>query len=199
MQTSLIETRRVVWTVGLAWLTLALAAGALGWLPQLPRGGPQAMAVLFTLTLVAAFTYVPSARAWFDSLPVRGIVALHITRFVGIWFLVLSAQGVLSPLFAERAGIGDIIAASWALVLVAIGAPTSGGRRMAYLAWNTVGLLDLIIVLLTAGQVVNQHLVPGVELLLKLPLSLLPTFIVPILVASHILTYRRLKSAAAGN
>jgi len=34
----------------------------------------------------------------------------HLIRFVGIWFLVLSARGELSPIFANAAGIGGAAA-----------------------------------------------------------------------------------------
>jgi hypothetical protein len=123
---------------------------------------------------------------------VRAIVLAHTARFVGAVFLLLAARGELSPLFAELAGWGDIAAATLALGVVALGAPTTAPKRATYLAWNTFGLLDLLIAVGSATVVAVRGDVPGMGPIISLPLVLVPTFFVPVLVASHISLFRRL-------
>ena len=185
-------TPRLIFAVVLIWFLLALVAGATGRVAALPFPGPQLVVLVLTVVAALAGTRSAPAREWVDSIPVRGLVGMHAARFVGIAFLVLGRRGELSPVFAWRAGWGDIVTAALAVVLVASGVPRSRLHRSFYLAWNTLGLLDLIVVVATAAWVAGRKLVPGMAPLLHLPLSLLPTFFVPILIASHVFLYRRL-------
>lgn len=176
------------------WLGSAVAAGATGFLIQLPFPGPQILILaLIAAVLVAVFTN-QRLSAWIDSIPLRVLVGVNAIRFVGIAFLVLAAQGRLNPLFAERAGWGDIAAALGAIVLVVTGVPRTSGHRAAYHAWNVFGLLDLVVAVGTATIVTLQAVTPTVEAVLTLPLILVPTILVPLLVANHVLIFRRLRS-----
>lgn len=179
----------------IVWLGLALLAGATGFLARLPFPGPQLIILaLVTGTLVAA-TAAPALRAWLDALPIRTLIGINAVRFVGIIFLVLSAQGQIAAVFAARAGWGDIATAALALVLVAAGDPRTPLRRGLTHAWNAFGLLDLVVAVATATAVTLRGASPGVAPLLSLPLIVIPTFLVPILVANHVVIFRRLLAA----
>ena len=67
-------------------------------------------------------------------------------------------------------------------------------HRALYWAWNTFGLLDFVNVVGTAAWIGMRGTEPGLAPLVRLPLSLLPTFFVPILMASHVFVYRRLRA-----
>jgi hypothetical protein len=67
---------------------------------------------------------------------------------------------------------------------------TSGGRR-AYLAWNVAGLVDILGVVLTAARLAFVD-PASMQALLHLPLSLLLTFVVPIIIATHVWMLGRL-------
>ena len=174
------------------WLILALAAGATGFFLRLPFPGPQLIILgLVVLTLVAGL--VPSRlRAWIDAIPLRVLVGVNATRFVGIAFLVLAAQGQMNGAFADRAGWGDIATAILAIALVVTRAPITPARRLLYHAWNAFGFLDLVVAVGTATAVTLTGATPGVERLLTLPFSIVPTFLVPLFLANHVFIFRRL-------
>jgi hypothetical protein len=83
--------------------------------------GPQLIALALTVAAVFVSSRVSVIRQSVDALPLQALIGLHAGRFVGIAFLVLAARGDLSPLFAERAGWGDITTATIAVGLLLIG------------------------------------------------------------------------------
>ena len=192
MLTSVSPRPAVVGT--LVWLALAIALGATGVLGTM-RFGPQVAALTLTVVAVLVSSRVEAVRASVDALPLQVLVGMHAVRFVGIAFLVLSARGELSPLFAERAGWGDIAAATIAVVLCVIGLKRI--PRPVLAAWNVLGTLDLLVAVGTAMFVVVRGDVPGMQPLLGLPLVLVPIFAVPVLFASHVALFRRLRGSAA--
>jgi hypothetical protein len=171
---------------------LALLAGATGFLARLPFPGPQLIILALIAATLAAGTAVPALRAWVDALPLRALIGINAVRFIGIAFVVLGARGQLASVFAQRAGWGDIAAAALALVLVAAGGPYTLTRRALTHAWNAFGALDLVVAVATATWVTIRGLTPGIQPLLALPLVFVPTFVVPILMASHVFIFRRL-------
>ncbi len=186
---------RAAGVVVTAWVVLALLGGATGFFVRLPFPGPQLIILaLLAGTLVAASS-MPALRAWIDALPLRALVGINAVRFVGITFLVLAARGEIAPVFAARAGWGDIATALLALVLVAAGEPrTALGRGLTH-AWNAFGLLDLVVAVGTATVVTIRGTTPGIAAVLSLPLVVVPTFFVPILLANHVVIFRRLLAA----
>lgn len=176
----------------LVWLVLAVAAGATGFFLRLPFPGPQLIILSLGAATVAAGIVPSRLRAWIDSVPLRVLVGVNAFRFIGISFLVLSAQGQIDPLFAARAGWGDIATALLAIVLVLTGDPRTPGRRLFYHAWNAFGFLDLVVAVGTATAVTLQGTSPGVAPVLTLPLSIVPTFFVPLFLGNHVFILRRL-------
>ena len=116
---------------------------------------------------------------------IRWLIAFHLTRFVGIYFLYLYSLRELPYSFSVRGGIGDIIMATLALVLL------FGARfRSAIVAWNLVGLADIVAVVVTAAR--SEMAVPrSMHQLDQFPLILLPTFVVPVIIVTHVLMLLR--------
>lgn len=183
--TTPLAIRIVFWT----WLIAAVAAGRQGWLQAMPASAVPALVLGLTALLVLAYRRLGAFRAWVDALDVRGLVLLHVTRFVGFYFLVLYDRGVLPYAFAVPGGIGDIAVAALALAVCLL--PWSeASRRRAISIWNIVGLIELLLTILTAARLGLAE--PGsMHALTQLPLSLLPTFLVPLLLASHLVLYAR--------
>lgn len=198
MATTALPTPRFPGAAALAlalWLGFAVLAGVTGLFIELPFPGPQLIILSFVgLTLAAGI--VPSRlRDWIAALPLRALVGINALRFVGIYFLILGAQGELNATFAARAGWGDIAAATLAVALTIVGDPRGTGQRLLFHAWNAFGALDLIVAVATATIVTLQGTVPGMTPLLSFPLILVPAFFVPLFLANHVFILRRLMSA----
>ncbi len=177
--------------IGSVWLLLAILGGWLGFLRLLPAPFPQFVLVgLLALLLLAIFA-MPACRKWSVSLPIDAILTLHLSRFVGFYFLYLHARGQLPYDFAVPGGWGDIVVASGALLLIALSRIGLRIGSLAYLVWNVLGLVDIVFVVLTAGRLAIADS-ESMTALLDLPLSLLPTFLVPLIVASHVLLFVQL-------
>jgi hypothetical protein len=173
------------------WFCAALGVSLSGILTLVKPPLPQLLiAVLTGVSLFAVFR-VPIFRAWADDVAIRALVAIHLTRFVGLYFLLLAQQGALAASFALPAGYGDVLVASLALVLILIGEPTRRWRQGSYLIWNSLGLVDILLVVGNAARVGLAD-PQSMQPLLQFPLSLLPTFLVPVIITSHLLIFRRL-------
>src|SRR5205823_13534276 len=124
-------------------------------------------------------------------LDLRTLIALHLTRFVGFYFLYLYRAGQLPGGFAVPAGCGDIVIATFALVLL-VAWSRVGRQRGVLLLWNALGLLDILFVVADAAkQALGDP--TSMAALLRLPLSLLVTFLVPLTVGSHLLIFSLLR------
>jgi hypothetical protein len=171
------------------WGLAAVAAGSVHLLLHLP---PYAVPVVVA-GLTAGFTLAVLRVGWISEtvreISSRTLLAFHLIRFVGVYFLWLHAQGRLPAEFAHRAGWGDVIAAAGALVLLFW--PEGSGFRRALWLWNAVGLADLFVAVGTAGWLNLTR--PGSMIeVAGLPLTLVPLWGVPILMASHFVIFRRL-------
>lgn len=186
---------RPVLTIAGAWLVGAWLAGAAGWVAALRPPAPQLILVGLTAAVLAAARLAPPFRRFVESVDLRALVLFHLTRFVGVYFLVLHARGELPWAFAVPGGWGDIAVAATALLLVLRARPDCPAGRRAYVVWNVLGLLDILGVVLTASRLALAD-PESMRALLRLPLSLLPTFVVPIVIATHVLMLRRLARAA---
>ena len=177
--------------IGLGWLVIATGVGAVGLVSALRP--PAVPLVLFGLTAVVlgAGWFSTGFRAWLLAIDVRWLVGLHLTRFVGAYFLYLYGRGQLPYAFAVPGGWGDIAVASLAALLLLSGSPARAGRRAAYTLWNVLGLADILFVVVTAARL-GVAAPESMAALLRLPLSLLPTFLVPLIIASHVVLGVRL-------
>jgi hypothetical protein len=184
---------------GLVWLAAALGVGASGVLQSLAPPAPQLVLLGVMAACLVVVLGVSRVRAWALAVDARALVAFHLTRFVGIYFLVLYGRGELPYAFAVVGGWGDIVVAVSALGLLAWGGARGGElgggtprglRRLAYAVWNVYGFADIVLVIITAAR--SSIADPGsMRPLQRLPLNLLLTFVVPIVVVTHlVLGYR---------
>ena len=138
--------------------------------------------------LVIAYGFSSEFRLWISSVPLAWLVSVHLVRFVGFYFLWLYEHRQLPFAFAVLGGWGDIVVASLALVLFV----RRPGSRAIYHVWNTLGLADILFVVSTATRLALAD-PASMAALLRFPLSLLPTFIVPLIIFTHVVIFLRLK------
>jgi hypothetical protein len=178
-----------------SWLLAACLLGVSGWLAALRPPAPQLVLAALTIALLVAIRRWAPLRRFVRAVDLRALVLFHLTRFVGFYFLALHARGELPWAFAVPGGWGDNAVAIGAGILVLLVSPHSAWGRRLYLAWNVVGLLDILSVVATAARLALAE--PGsMRALLELPLSLLLTYVVPIIIATHVVMLARLGRAA---
>jgi hypothetical protein len=186
-------SRLATLSVVTVWFVVALLLGAGGVFTAPPGTYPWPLLVAI-LGPVALYLV---DRRWLGGAVFRGIhaldrkalVALQVWRVGGLFFLVEWARGHLPGGFALPAGIGDIIVGLTAPLVVARLARHRGEGAFAW--WNTLGLLDLVVavgtgLLLGSGPLgLLAGAVPS-DMVARYPMSLVPTFLVPLAVILHI-------------
>ena len=182
------ESKSIAAVLG-AWFCVALAVGVGGFFRDV-SAPIVALTVwgLVALTLLAGWK-IGFVHAWSLTVDLRALVALHLTRFVGIYFLILGSRSLLPSGFARPAGIGDTAVAIIAVVLLMFS--TLPYWRTLLRIWNFFGFIDIAFVVFSALRFGLQDW-QSMAALRTLPLSLLPTFLVPLIIASHVLIFVRL-------
>ena len=171
------------------WLVVAAIVGATGVLRQSPIP-PPAIAVGLTIVALLVVRLSRGAREAVQQIGPGPLVLFHVVRIAaGAYFLVLGARDVIPREFTTPAGWGDIvvgIAAIWVLLrCLPVRTPW---QRWAFDLWNVAGLLDILAVI---GNAIRLYLRDPafVEPFMSLPLAILPTFVVPIVIVSHVLLF----------
>jgi len=171
------------------WLVVAAIVGATGVLRQSPVP-PPAVAVALTIVALLVVRLSRGAREAVQQIGPGPLVLFHVVRIAaGAYFLVLGARDVIPREFTTPAGWGDIvvgIAAIWVLLrCLPVRMPW---QRWAFYLWNVAGLLDILAVI---GNAIRLYLRDPafVEPFMSLPLAILPTFVVPIVIVSHVLLF----------
>jgi hypothetical protein len=168
----------------LLWGTLAIIPAVLG----IPPAVVPIAIVSIIVTGVVAYRR-PAVRRAVDAIDTRVLVLMHTVRApIGAAFLFLYAHGRLPGAFAIRGGVGDIVAGLAALFVL------SSTRRTK--VWNLFGLLDLAMVVATAQKLAfvdHDPLMRGA--FAQFPFPMLPLFVVPLMVLSHLALFARLRAA----
>jgi len=171
-----------------AWGLAATVAGAFHLLQHFPPAFAQVLIAGLTIGFSVALARVGWLKEAAAALGVRTILAAHLVRFIGLYFLWLQAQGRMPVEFAHRAGWGDIVAAAAALGLLLW--PAGAGFRRALLWWNVIGAADLFLAVGTAAWLTVTR--PGSMIeITQLPLALIPLWAVPVLLSSHFYLLRK--------
>lgn len=176
------------------WFVAAFLVVATGTLERIPLPPPAIVAALSLGVLAVVFTSSGARRRALDG-DVRMLLLPHLIRFVGTAFLVLVARGVLADAF-RAIGWGDLIAALGAVVLLTMRvAPASRSGWWAFLAWNVFGFSDMLYLMATGIRLATVD--PSqFTLFRQLPFGLLPTFFVPLIIATHVILFVRLYRTA---
>jgi hypothetical protein len=189
--------RRSVVVVLAAWFVAAVSAVATGLLVRLPLPPPAIVAALAAATVFVTLG-APAGRAWARTADLRYLVALHLVRFVGVAFLLLVSRGVLARAFLPI-GWGDTVAALGAVALL-VTRPALSTRTgwWSVLVWNVFGFADMLLLVITGVRMATGA-PEQFALFRQLPFGLLPTFFVPLIIATHIFIFFRLFSSRSAS
>jgi hypothetical protein len=125
----------------------------------------------------------------------ESLIALHVFRLLGVFFIILYSYRLLHPGFAFSAGIVDIITALLALPVakwVSEGKPWS--QRAAYV-WNILGALDIVILLVIATMTAIKSITggePGDLEMMMFPFVWFPAFAPATILFLHSTVFRKL-------
>ena len=182
----------------LAWVLGVVVLGASGALASsdgLLRLLMPAIIVLPPLGFLLAYRFSESLRAFVLALDTGLLVTLHSWRMLGAGFLFLHAHGVLPGLFAWPAGLGDMLTALGALLIGTVLLRGGVVSRRVLLAWNSFGLLDFVIAVALGTALRSTYLGGAIptDAMAVLPLSLVPTLVVPFYLITHVIIYLQLR------
>jgi hypothetical protein len=180
--------RKLIAGVLAGWFMFALSASALHAF-RTDASPPRALGLAVAAPLLLfALWFAASAgfREFLLSLNPRTLTLLHAWRVAGYTFLVLYTYGILPGIFALPAGWGDIaIGATAPLVAFKLANPR---HRTSFILWQALGMADLVIAVTmgTLARLIDPGAV-ATGAMTVLPLSLIPTFAVPLLLMLHVI------------
>jgi hypothetical protein len=179
--------------VGLAgWATVTTMLAQRGVFRQRDSDSlpPLGITLVLVLVILAVVLFAsPSLRRLLTNQ--KNLILLNLWRLVGVVFLMLMANGQMPALWALPAGIGDVIvgaAAPW----IARDVETPQGRRRAII-FNLFGMTDLVVAvglgtMTSPGPAQVFLTTPTSEFVTHFPLALVPTFLVPLAFALHVVS-----------
>ncbi|HEY6443577.1 MAG TPA: hypothetical protein VIY66_09580 [Candidatus Acidoferrales bacterium] len=173
-----------------AWFVFTLSASALH-VFRADQSQPPIFLGLAGLTPIVVFAVwfavSEGFRRFVGSLNVSTLTFAQSWRIAGYVFLVLYAYAILPGVFALSAGWGDVfIGATAPFVALWLASPE---HRNKFILWQLLGILDLVLAVTfgTTARLIAPHGIPTTPLTV-LPLSLIPTFAVPLLLILHIIS-----------
>jgi hypothetical protein len=175
---------------GWAAITIVLASRGLFVQPDVRSVPPVGIALIVALVgLAVSLTASTSLRSLLTNQ--ANLTRLNMWRLLGVVFVMLMLTGQMPALWALPAGIGDFIVGATA-PWIARQLDTLQGRRRAVM-FQLFGLADLIVaiglgIMTSPGPAQVFHTTPTSELVTRFPLVLVPTFLVPLAVALHVVS-----------
>jgi hypothetical protein len=176
------------------WFVVVFLLGAAGAIARPPGTPPLPILIAATapvLVFLGAYRGSAAFRAYVLSFDLPLATMIQAWRAAGFGFLALYVHGVLPGAFAWPAGLGDIaigVTAPW-VALALLHRPGFATSRV-FVAWNLLGILDLVVALSVGGlsSVVASGATGEVTTgpMAQLPLVLIPGYLVPLFVMLHL-------------
>lgn len=171
------------------WFIVSLAASALHVFSTDPGQPPLAFGVAGVIPIVLFLLWFGTSERFREftlALNPRILTIVQAWRVAGFVFLVLYTYSILPGLFALPAGWGDIaIGVTAPLVAMKLATPD---RRNGFILWQVLGITDLVMAVFlgTTAAFFNPQGI-ATSAMTVLPLSLIPTFAVPLLLIFHVI------------
>jgi hypothetical protein len=205
MLSSTVRQRALVAAAFAGWFCLVLFAGATGALGPLSVIGPPGLglAVLIPIVVLSGLVLgTTRGRELVGRAPLAALVGVHSVRVLGISFVMLYWAKRLPAPFALEAGWGDVAVGVMAIPLALWLARDAGAvPRGLIRLWNALGVMDLLVAL-TLGMTSSPgplrlfHGEPSSAIMTTVPWILIPCFLVPSMLFTHLCTFYRLRMPA---
>jgi hypothetical protein len=118
------------------------------------------------------------------------LIAVHIWRIGGIFFIWGMTQGLLDPAFAIPAGVGDILIGVTAIPFAIFLWKGYSWSKYSLVVWSVLGIADLVNAV-TLGRITSPDF--SSSTMATFPWILVPTVGVPLGLALHGITLYRLR------
>jgi hypothetical protein len=119
------------------------------------------------------------------------LIAVHIWRIGGIFFIWGMTQGLLDPAFAIPAGVGDILIGVTAIPFAIFLWKGYSWSKYSLVVWSVLGIADLVNAV-TLGVITNPDF--RTSTMATFPWILVPTVAVPTALALHGIVLYRLRN-----
>jgi hypothetical protein len=185
----------------IVWFMLALVGSLVGVFNSEPH--PPILLGLAAVVPVALFALIylesPGFRQFISSLDLRWLTLAQTWRILGIVFVIDYARGLLPGVFALPAGWGDFAIGITAPLVAWLWKPPY--PRKTFIVWNLLGMIDLVnaVTIGVLASITPVGLLAGdvsTRLMGMFPLSLVPTFFVPLLFILHLISLIRVRKGA---
>ncbi len=189
--------RRALAIVTALWFAGAAVVAVSGVMARLSPPTIPLFVFWSNVALWAWYRRSEALRAFADGVSLRALAALHVPRAAfGAQFLAMIGEGRMPASVGLHAGYGDIVAGLLALA-VAVVPMREATHRKALLVWNVIAFVDIVTVVAAfqRAMLVERH--PGLMATFPhWPYPMLPFFIVPWVVVTHLYVFKRLRSGA---
>lgn len=185
------------------WVGVAVILSASGRLAYSPNSPAPFLGILLAAPLLVVGLLALTSekvRVSLLGIPLPLLVGLNAMRLLGGLFLLDFLAGSLNGPFPFFAGVGDMITGALAIpIAIEIARPEKLSPR-AIAVWNAFGTLDLIVavglgITSAAGSPLQLiHAGVGSQAMQYLPLSLVPTVLVPFYLLTHAIIAVRLRA-----
>ena len=169
----------VLWYGG--WSVMAFVAAGSGLLVTAPLLAFPGVVIAVTAALTASFFLSSDIRALARDVGPYGLATIHVWRIAAaVLFFWYGAQGLLPPVFVWLAGVGDMLAGSFAALVLWL--PRTETRIRAF---HLFGFADFVVAVGT-GISLTVLAVPQMAAITGLPVALVPLIGVPLSGATHV-------------
>lgn len=159
------------------------------------------MVLLYTTFPFAFFLFLyviktKMYRTFLENVRLEKLVAVHIFRLIGSFFIILALYDALPKWFAFIAGTGDILTAITSIWVANQIKKKKNNYKKIIWFWNTFGLADIIFTAVSANVITKISIdkgIMGVDTLAQFPFWFIPALAPPIIVFLHYSTYQKLK------
>ena len=160
--------------------------------------GPAVPLVLLTLLVLVSANVRHLLGLFVERISLESLTRVHVVRILALGTIYKWLAGDLPGHFVIPVGIPDFLIGVTALSVSRGVARDPTGNATTFAAWNVIGggVFLLALPLIQLSQPGPLHLIPGgvrTDEVLSFPMSIVPTFVAPFLLALHVVALVKLR------